>query len=389
MKNIFTSLALIISGSFFGQISQEINKTIGIESNLIKDIDSIRFNGNQNAIEIILKNGDLESHIISDINNVVFSGQLEGEVASLDCEEAEINGTLIQGTAAVGVSVEINYTLGNGGSHNGQTLSSTGVIGLIAELLAGNFADGAGTLIYTITGTPSSSGAANFAIDIGGESCTLVITVSEADPYDSGTVHCNGTPTAIVDVTNPSTGKVWMDRNLGASQVANSSTDINSYGDLYQWGRRSDGHQCRTSQTTFVLSSANQPAHGNFILSSSAPYDWRQPQNSDLWQGVNGTNNPCPSGYRLPTGTELNTERSSWVSNNNEGAFASPLKLPSAGRRDASNGSLVNVGTHGYIWCSTVGGETSSRYLFFLSSNAILSTPTYRGSGFSVRCIKE
>ena len=58
--------------------------------------------------------------------------------------------------------------------------------------------------------------------------------------YPSGTVHCTGTPTAIVDVTNPTTGKTWMDRNLGASQVATSSTDANSYGDLYQWGRAAD-----------------------------------------------------------------------------------------------------------------------------------------------------
>ena len=45
-------------------------------------------------------------------------------------------------------------------------------------------------------------------------------------------------------------GRVWMDRNLGASQVATSSTDTNSYGDLYQWGRGADGHQLRISNTT-------------------------------------------------------------------------------------------------------------------------------------------
>ncbi len=43
--------------------------------------------------------------------------------------------------------------------------------------------------------------------------------------YPGGTVHCNGTPTAIVDVTNPTTGAIWMDRNLGATQAATSSTD--------------------------------------------------------------------------------------------------------------------------------------------------------------------
>ena len=29
------------------------------------------------------------------------------------------------------------------------------------------------------------------------------------------------------------TGKIWMDRNLGASQVATSLTDAASFGDLY------------------------------------------------------------------------------------------------------------------------------------------------------------
>ena len=58
-----------------------------------------------------------------------------------------------------------------------------------------------------------------------------------------------------------------MDRNLGASQVATSSDDAASYGDLYQWGRGTDGHQIRTSATTTTLSSADVPGHGNFILS--------------------------------------------------------------------------------------------------------------------------
>ncbi|PKG42563.1 hypothetical protein, partial [Psychroflexus sp. MES1-P1E] len=35
------------------------------------------------------------------------------------------------------------------------------------------------------------------------------------------------------DVTNPITGEIWMDRNLGASQVATSSIDAAAYGDLY------------------------------------------------------------------------------------------------------------------------------------------------------------
>lgn len=189
------------------------------------------------------------------------------------------------------------------------------------------------------------------------------------------------------DVYNPATSKIWMDRNLGASQVATSSTDAAAYGDLYQWGRATDGHESRTSGTTATLATSDTPGHGNFITTGSSPYDWRSPQNDNLWQGVSGTNNPCPSGYRLPTAAELEEERLSWSSNNAAGAFASPLKLPVAGGRSFSAGSLGSVGSSGRYWSSTVGG-TNSRSLSFVSSNAGMSSDG-RAFGFSVRCLKD
>jgi hypothetical protein len=204
--------------------------------------------------------------------------------------------------------------------------------------------------------------------------------------FPAGTVNCAG-PTLVVNVTNPTTGKIWMDRNLGASQVATSSTDAASYGDLYQWGRRADGHQCRTSTTTATLSSIDQPANGNFITIGSTPFDWRSPQNVNLWQGVNGVNNPCPSGYRIPTEPELEAERLSWSVNTSVGAFASPLKLPLAGDRSSSSGSLSTVGAGGFYWSSTVSG-TSSRCLDFNCCNALMNT-IYRRDGLTVRCLKD
>jgi uncharacterized protein (TIGR02145 family) len=209
----------------------------------------------------------------------------------------------------------------------------------------------------------------------------------QAASYPVGTVFCSDIVTKVVPVLNPATGKTWMDRNLGASRVATSSTDANSYGDLYQWGRRSDGHQCRTSGTTTTLSSSDIPSHGNFILAPNSPSDWRTPQNTALWQGASGTNNPCPTGYRLPTETEWEAERSSWSSNNAAGAFASPLKLPLAGFRFFNSGSLGDVGIWGLYWSSTVSG-TDARYLAFGISAAGWST-TSRAMGFSARCIKD
>ena len=229
---------------------------------------------------------------------------------------------------------------------------------------------------------------------------SVSLTVSNAHGSDNETKHGyinvsdNGNgdwpidnDTEVVDVLNPATGKTWMDRNLGASRAATSSTDAEAYGDLYQWGRAADGHQKRTSGTTSTLSNSDTPGHGDFIIGMGSPWDWRSPQNDNLWQGVNGINNPCPAGYRLPTEAELNSERLSWSSNNAAGAFASPLKLPVAGYRNFSYGSLFNVGSYGRYWSSTVDGSLS-RSLFFSSSTAYMLSGS-RANGSSVRCLKD
>jgi len=169
--------------------------------------------------------------------------------------------------------------------------------------------------------------------------------------------------------------------------VATSSTDAASYGDIYQWGRAADGHESRTSGTTATLATSDTPGHGDFITNGSYPYDWRNSQNDNLWQGVSGTNNPCPNGYRLPTEAEWEAERTSWSSNNAAGAFGSPLKLPVAGGRDFSSGSLGGVGSRGYYWSSTVDGALS-RSLYFTSSVAFEECHG-RAIGLSVRCIKN
>jgi len=179
----------------------------------------------------------------------------------------------------------------------------------------------------------------------------------------------------------------WLDRNLGATAVATAVDHVAAYGDLFQWGRLDDGHQTRTSGTTSTLSSNDIPGHSNFIIATNSPFDWRSPQKATLWQGASGINNPCPSGWRLPTETEINNELTSWSPNNSSGAIASPLKLPSAGRRYGSSGALNDVGSTGYYWCSTVSG-TYARFLYFYSSNAFMYNSN-RANGMSVRCLRD
>ena len=319
-----------------------------------------------------------------------YNGQCPAKISAFNCADTVHTGIINSNFPANNCSSSVSYSGGNGGIYSAQSIASTGVTGLIATLAAGTLNSGNGTLTLTITGTPTSAGVASFTLVIGNKTCTLQRTVLATPPtptWATGTVFCNGTPTAVVNVTNPTTGKTWMDRNLGASQAATSSTDASAYGDLYQWGRAADGHQCRNSGTTSTLSTTDQPVHANFILAPNSPYNWRSPQNDNLWQGVNGTNNPCPSGYRIPTNAELDAERTSWSQNNSTGAFNSPLKLPLSGFRGYAVGSLFNVGSYGYYWSSSVNG-TYAWFLAFYGGSANMSY-YYRAFGFSVRCLKD
>lgn len=184
-------------------------------------------------------------------------------------------------------------------------------------------------------------------------------------------------------------GKTWLDRNLGASRIATTSTDSLAYGHLYQWGRYCDGHQVPTSGTTAVLSTTDTPGHGNFITIDAAFNDWRNPQNDLLWQGLAGTNNPCPAGYRLPTQAEWAALVTAAGIIDAATAFSCSLKIPVAGFRNRADAVLTGQGTYGYYWTSGTSGTDSKLVVFSQPGGIDPTAVDNRAYGFSVRCIKN
>ncbi|MEY3412353.1 MAG: hypothetical protein RIQ70_1041 [Bacteroidota bacterium] len=125
-------------------------------------------------------------------------------ITGLTCGSATNNGTLLSTTAAsVDVTSVVPYTGGNGGSHSGQTVTSTGVTGLTATLNEGTFASGSGSVTYTITGTPASTGNATFALSIGGQTCTLTRAVQSVPSAPINPVATAGNTQASITFTVP------------------------------------------------------------------------------------------------------------------------------------------------------------------------------------------
>lgn len=232
----------------------------------------------------------------------------------------------------------------------------------------------------------------------------------------------NGQSVTYGILNSATTGRKWLDRNLGAAASPTAFDDWANYGDLFQWGRGADGHQIitRTGPNDWdevgndwigvetigtydnpAYSSTDNPGHAKFITvndgDSHYPFDWRKPQNENLWQGVNGLNNPCPAGWRLPTKGEIESEGFSSGSD----AF-SKLKFTKSGSRNVS-GDLGGTNNFGYYWTSTavvistktgITGLFGSYALEMLPSIALFNGNGYgtryiRSNAYAVRCIKN
>lgn len=228
-----------------------------------------------------------------------------------------------------------------------------------------------------------------FATNALGTGYGAVVTLNTTNDNTKVRFNYMGKQVVYGVIVSTVTGKSWLDRNLGSSAVATSLTDTAGYGDLFQWGRGADGHQLRTSGKTSTPSSTDSPGNSDFIYGNSAPSnygDWRIPQNDNLWQGSAGVNNPCPTGWHVPTKDE-------WIAETNTmdatSAFTA-LKLTLQGYRSEISGNVNagSQGTSGYYWSSTVEPSLDS-YCKIIAPGAFNISVADRTIGMAVRCIKD
>jgi uncharacterized protein (TIGR02145 family) len=240
-----------------------------------------------------------------------------------------------------------------------------------------------------VTGTLSQSGSGSITVTglTNGTSYTFTVTATNGIGTSlASTVSNSVTPLSTVVVnTTASTTLTFMAHNLGADYSLDAHIPVQGiHGNYYQWGR----------STIVANASTSSAAIGGWNPSSAADSAWAD--------GSKTANDPCPTGYRVPTNAQwtlVDSHNSQTITGSfsdsdtnfgaarHFGAGVNRLTLPAAGYRDDSDGTLNNRGDDGYYWSSTENGpNASSRY--FNSSDAG-SSVSDRASGFSVRCVSE
>jgi uncharacterized protein (TIGR02145 family) len=283
-------------------------------------------------------------------------------IATLDCAGATDNGTLTDGEAASGVNSVISYTGGNGTAHPGQTVASTGITDLTATLSSGTFASGAGTLTYNISGTPSGDGTASFAINIGGQTCTLDRIVDAADATIPGNATCTGATISATPCSSVS----------GATINDNVSTTL---GTEYNWTGATTSGMANTSTTQAIVDIGGQcwmrynmnisggvVYSGGPYVNEGRLYTWYAAMNSSSTERAQGK---CPTGWHIPSDCEwMYLENTLGMTTTDQQAYG-----------DRTSGDVdVDLLSEGE------GGNNNSGFSALLTGRRWNSTYSYRGS---------
>jgi uncharacterized protein (TIGR02145 family) len=317
-------------------------------------------------------------------------GICPGKIASLNCAGVSVNGSLNNGAIASNVSFGITYSGGNGGAYSAQNISSTSVLGLTATLLSGSFATGSGNLTFTVSGTPTLAGNANFAIVLGDKSCTITITVDDV----AQTVGKPGIN--IIDIEGNSYKTViigtqqWMAENLKVSKYSDG-TNIPNVISYTEWQQLSE-----PAWAYYNNDIANNAKYGKL-------YNWYV-----VSKTTNGNKNVCPTGWHVPTDSEWTVltvylggvddnkvggkmkevGTSSWREPNSYATNTSLFSALPGGQR--INGNDTGLGAIGNWWSSTEYNTNNSWLRILDYDYGHVNSRLYpKRIGYSIRCLRD
>jgi uncharacterized protein (TIGR02145 family) len=222
----------------------------------------------------------------------------------------------------------------------------------------------------------------------------------------------------------------FMDRNLGATEAANS---LAGRGLFYQWGRKDpfpggkEGVAGYAELSKFsglgsavTVSSDNNA--GAIVESIQKPttfygdkntteYSWLPASDHNLWStnGIAGGQktiyDPCPLGWRVPARVAISTndddspwkgvaDPTPWTEDSDTGGinWGANAKYPAAGSRSSSSGSISREGSRGVYWSASPHSSSNnyaSHLNFGYRGDIGRSSANFHAFGLSVRCVQE
>ena len=226
------------------------------------------------------------------------------------------------------------------------------------------------------------------AISTAQEAETMHVMENDSAAYQSAVSDVDTIISDSLSVTTPVipeggvliNGVVWASCNVTARGTFAANPEAS--GMFYRWNRK------RSWSVTNPMTSYIGDATDDSTTSTGTTWE--------------KSNDPSPSGWRLPTRGEqqtlLDTDKvtSEWVTQNGisgrkftDKISGNSIFLPAVGYRDDS-GALYGAGTSGYYWSSTALKfyEEYAYYLYFDSGSAECSYHN-RDYGLSVRCVAE
>jgi uncharacterized protein (TIGR02145 family) len=316
------------------------------------------------------------------------NGVCPGRISSLNCAGAVQSGTAYA-TLPIQASFSLSYDGGNGGPYQDLSVASTGLGGLTASLVSGNFNNGSGTLSIAISGTAATSGTAGFALNIGGQFCSLQLTVSPLPPFP---IDVDGNIYQTVVIGN----QIWMKENLKVSRYRNGNAIPTNLTDS-DWQNTTSG-----AYAIYNNDAANNTIYGKLYnwyavadLRGLCPVGWHVPTDYEWYilenyldSSINDSNSIVYRG--IDAGGKLKAVSNLWASPNIGATNSSGFTALPAGLRSFTGGQFTEVGVSASWWTSTnysdiyamrrtIGYDYATAYRYFEPKT----------TGFSVRCIKD